>query len=350
MDVALVLQGGGALGAYEYGAVTELVRNGIKPKIVTGVSIGAINSSAIAGAKGGDIVGSLTELWSRLTLDVPMFVPSEFLKSMALFGNPHFYQLRTDWWKYSQWTSFCDTSPIYETLRKVVDWERLNDTKTIRVAVTAVNVATGVQTTFSNMKTRLDPRHIIASGSLPPGFPATLIDGQYYWDGGLFDNTPLPALFDLLTEDETENLPIILIDLVPNAELFPRNLDQVRNRMTELSFENRFWDEYGGHKGLIDHARVLTEINKLVPADHPLRRESEYRRMMEYCACKNLKVITPIHQTMSEGHDFSAAGIAHRYQSGLAAARAFLENELGSDRSSQPMRKNASKAAVLERA
>jgi NTE family protein len=346
MDVALVLQGGGALGAYEYGAVSELIRNGIKPKIVTGVSIGAINSSAIAGAKGGDIVGSLAELWGRLTLDVPKFIPRELHKSMALLGNPNFYRLRTDWWKYNEWTSFCDTRPIYETLRQVVDWDRLNDTKTIRIAVTAVNVATGVQTTFSSANTRLDARHIIASGSLPPGFPATLIDGEHYWDGGLFDNTPLPALFDLLTDDETENLPIILIDLIPNADLFPNNLEEVRNRMSELSFENRFWDEYGGHRGLIDHARVLTEINKIVPADHPLRRESEFHRMMEYCACKNLKVITPIHQTMSEGHDFSAAGISHRYQSGVSAARAFLEEELGSDRWSKPKRRSVPKAAV----
>jgi NTE family protein len=267
---------------------------------------------------------------------------------MALLGNPNFYRLRTDWWNCNEWTSLCDTRPIYKTLQQVVDWERLNDTKTIRIGVTAVNVATGVQTTFSNVSTCMDAHHIIASGSLPPGFPATLIDGQYYWDGGLFDNTPLPALFDLLSDDETENLPIIMIDLIPNAEIFPTNFDQVRNRMSELSFENRFWDEYGGHKGLIDHARILTEMNKLVPADHPIRRESEYHRMMEYCACKNLKVITPIHQTMSEGHDFSPDGILHRYQSGVTAARAFLEDELGSDHPSKPKRKSASKAIALQ--
>lgn len=325
MDVALVLQGGGALGAYEFGAVSELVRNGIRPKAVTGVSIGAINSSAIAGAKDGDIIGSLTELWGRLALDVPKFVPKEHHKNMSLLGNPNFYKNRTDWWNHKEWTSLCDTRPIHETLRAVVDWDRLNDTKNMRIAVTAVNVATGEQTTFSNVNTRMDSRHIIASGSLPPGFPATEIDGEHYWDGGLFDNTPLPPMFDLLTEDETENLPIILIDLVPSAELLPTNLDEVRNRMTELSFENRFWDQFGGHAGLLDHARVLEDINKLVPANHPLRKEPEYHRLMEYRACKNIKLITPIHQTMSEGHDFSKGGIQHRYQSGVAAARSFLE-------------------------
>jgi NTE family protein len=348
MDVALVLQGGGALGAYEYGAVTELIRNGINPKIVTGVSIGAINSAAIAGAKNGDIVGSLTELWRRLTLDLPKFFPAQLVKNIALFGHPNFYRLRTDWWECSGWTSFCDTRPIHKTLQQVVDWDRLNNPKTIRIAVTAVNVATGVQTFFSNTETRLDSRHIIASGSLPPGFPATLIDGQYYWDGGLFDNTPLPPLFDLLTESEAENLPIIMIDLIPNADHVPKNLDDVRNRMAELSFENRFWDEYGGHRGLRDHARVLDKIDKLVPVNHPLRREREFQRMMKYCACKNLNVITPIHQAMSEGHDFSPVGISHRYQSGVAAARSFLEGGFGKTRSSKPKRQGLSTAVVLE--
>jgi len=347
MEVALVLQGGGALGAYEYGAVTELVRHGIRPTIVTGVSIGAINTAAIAGAQDGDIVGSLTELWRRLSLDLPRFLPSHLVKNIALLGNPNFYRLRTDWWDYVGWTSFCDTRPIHKTLQQVVDWDRLNDPAAIRMAVTAVNVATGVQVHFSNTETRLDSRHIIASGSLPPGFPATLIDGQYYWDGGLFDNTPLPPLFDLLTDEETENLPIIMIDLIPNADHVPKNLVDVRNRMAELSFENRFWDQYGGHRGLLDHARILNEIDKVVPANHPLRREREYQRMMEYRACKNLHVITPSHQAMSDGHDFSLDGVAQRYQSGVAAARSFLDGPFGKAPASRRQRASAT-AAVLE--
>jgi len=150
-----------------------------------------------------------------------------------------------------------------------------------------------------------------------------------------------------LTEDETENLPIIMIDLIPNADHIPKNLNDVRNRMAELSFENRFWDEYGGHKGLADHARVLNEINELIPADHSVRREREFQRMMKYCACKNLNVITPIHQAMSEGHDFSPGGISHRYQSGVNAARTFLESEFGKSRESKTKRQRVSSAAVL---
>lgn len=327
MDVALILQGGGALGAYEYGAVSELVRNGIKPKVVTGVSIGAVNCAAIAGAKGGDIVGSLSELWTRLAIEAPRFIPKAFHKYLARFGNPRFYRLRIDWWRYREWTSTCDTRPLYETLRQVVDWDRLNDTTAVRIAVTATNIATGELTVFSSRGGRLDERHIVASGSLPPAFPPTLIDGQYYWDGGLFRNTPYQSLFNLLNEQEYEDLPIIFVNLIPNSGVVPRNLREVRNRMIELSFQNRFWHVYGGHAGLVEHANVLQQINKLVPIDHALYREREYHRMIEYRACKNIKLITPHHQTMSQADDFSREGISHRYDSGVAAARAFLEAE-----------------------
>ena len=141
-----------------------------------------------------------------------------------------------------------------------------------------------------------------------------------------------------------------MIDLIPNADHVPKNLDDVRNRMTELSFENRFWNEYGGHQGLLDHARILNEIDKLVPVNHSPRREREFQRMIKYYACKNLHLITPIHQAMSEGHDFSSVGISHRYQSGVAAVHSFLETEFGKSRSSKTARPRVSSAAVLENA
>jgi NTE family protein len=271
MDVALVLQGGGALGTFEYGVVSELARNGIKPKAVTGVSIGAINCAAIAGARDGDIVGSLRELWTRLTIEAPRFIPQALHKYLAQFGNPRFYRLRNDWWRYREWTSTYDIRPLYETLRQVVDWDRLNDTTAVRIAVAATNIATGALTVFSSKGGRLDERHIVASGSLPPAFPPTLIDGQYYWDGGLFRNTPYQSLLNLLSEQECENLPIIFVHLIPNENVIPRNLREVRNRVLELSFENRFWHLYGGHAGLVEHSHVLRQINILVPGDHPLR-------------------------------------------------------------------------------
>jgi NTE family protein len=324
--IGLVLQGGGALGAYEYGAVTQLVAEGFEPTIISGVSIGAINAAAVAGAKDGDIAGSLKELWSRITLPAKFYIPEQFAKMESMFGNPAFYANRRDWWAMKTWTSFCDTSPIRQTLREVVDFERLNDPALMRFCVTATNVASGGQVHFDNMHTEIGPEHIVASGSLPPSFPATEIDGEFYWDGGLFDNTPLKPVINMVATSETENLPIFVIDLVPTYDAIPRTIAEVKNRMMELSFENRFWDEFGGPKGLVEHADMLSQIDSVIPKDHPIRNSVFFGSLMRYRVLKHLKVVPASHQAMSDGMDFSAAGVEVRRLAGRSAVKRFLDS------------------------
>ncbi len=323
--IGLVLQGGGALGAYEYGAVMQLVADGFVPIIVSGVSIGAINAAAIAGAKSGDIAGSLKELWSRITLAPNPFVPEHFAKMQSMFGNPAFYRNRIDWWAMKNWTSFCDTTPIRQTLREVVDFRRLNDASLMRFCVTATNVATGGQEYFDNLHMEIGPEHIVASGSLPPSFPATEIDGEFYWDGGLFDNTPLRPVIQMVATSEIESLPIFVIDLVPSFDAVPRTIAEVKNRMMELSFENRFWDEFGGPKGLIEHADMLEEVASIVPSDHPIRDNQFFANLMRYRVLRHLKVVPASHQAMSDGMDFSAAGVEARRMAGQTAVKRFLD-------------------------
>ena len=215
--MGLVLQGGGALGAYEYGAVTRLVELGWHPVAVTGVSIGAATAAAVAGAPDADICKSLKRLWDAITLDPVPFWPPERQTTFSIFGNPRFWRMRPDVFSYLDWTSLYDVSPMRETLAEVCDFNQLNDPTHMRVAVTATNVQTGNQVCFANFvgnpdsvhyvtprvsRVPLTPDHILASGSLPPGFPMTMIDGIPYWDGGLFDNTPIESMLDLLTEEE----------------------------------------------------------------------------------------------------------------------------------------------------
>src|SRR5579863_2391365 len=107
-DMGLILQGGGALGAYEYGAVARLLELGWRPVAVTGVSIGAITTAAIAGARSGDIRASLDRLWDAITLAPVPFVPPDKQSTFSIFGNPHFWRSRTDYFNAPQWTSFCD--------------------------------------------------------------------------------------------------------------------------------------------------------------------------------------------------------------------------------------------------
>jgi NTE family protein len=324
-EIGLVLQGGGALGAYEFGAVTQLVSDGFMPRLLSGVSIGAINGAAIAGARDGDIIASLKELWSRITFKQNPWQLEFLAKNQAMLGNPAFYTNRHDWWAMSKWTSLCDTSPMRETLNSVIDFDALNDAQRIRFCVTATNVTTGAQVYFENTKTRLSASHILASGSLPPAFPATEIDGELFWDGGLFDNTPLRPVIEMLHQSETQNLPIFVLDLVPNYDVAPKSLADVKNRMMELSFENRFWDEFGGPKGLVEHAEMIGAIRDAIPLDNPIRQNRFFSNLLKYEVLKNLNVIPATHQMMSDGMDFSHDGVTNRYQAGKSAVKRYLD-------------------------
>lgn len=321
----LVLQGGGALGAYEWGAVKALVKAGFEPKVITGVSIGAINTAAIAGAPKGDICASLDALWHTITIPTLPLIPEDKQFWLSAFGTPGFYTLRHDYFNVTHWTSLCDVSPMIATLEKLLDWKRLNDTSLHRVCVTSTNVRTGMSTRFSNIKTRLTPQHILASGSLPPGFPATEIDGEMYWDGGLFDNTPLRPMIESLTPEESTDLPIFVMDLFPDGDSIPQNLNQVKDRSMEIGFENRFWDDFGGPDGLLDYAKMLSDLDAALPATSAIKKLPQYKRMMEYRSLANLHVVTAPHQPMTGGMDFSKYTVTQRHDVGRDSMVEYLK-------------------------
>jgi NTE family protein len=338
--MGLVLQGGGALGAYEYGAVTRLVELGWHPVAITGVSIGAATAAAVAGAREGDIGKSLRRLWEAITLDPVPFLPADQQATFSMFGNPRFWRMRSDLFSYREWTSFYDVSPMRETLKQVCDFDQLNDPAHMRVAVTATNVLTGYQVSFANFaanpdsvhyitpriaRVSLTPDHILASGSMPPGFPMTVIDGVPYWDGGLFDNTPIEPLLDLLTEEELETLPIFIVNLFATHSNPPANLREVQERMLEISFESRFLHEHAdANDSLTEFTQTVEEIMRVLPANSPLRRRESFRRIFRFRALKNIRVIKADHAPMTGGMDFSAHGIHTRYQSGHNAVDRFL--------------------------
>jgi NTE family protein len=338
--MGLVLQGGGALGAYEYGAVTRLVELGWHPVAVTGVSIGAATAAAVAGARDGNVCKSLKRLWEAITLDPVPFWPPERQTTFSIFGNPRFWRMRHDVFSYQDWTSLYDVSPMRRTLAEVCDFDQLNDPTHMRFAVTATNVQTGDQVSFANFfanpdsvhyvtprisRVVLAPDHILASGSLPPGFPMTVIDGVPYWDGGLFDNTPIEPLLDLLTEDELENLPIFIVNLFATHSNPPASLREVQERMLEISFESRFLLAHADADGsLTEFTRTVEEIMRDLPADSPARQRESFRRLVRFRALKNIRVIEAEHAPMTGGMDFSAHGVRKRYQSGYTAVDKFL--------------------------
>ena len=283
VEVGVVLQGGGALGAYECGALIALLElmddfagqgHEIALKVVTGVSIGSINAACVVGAKThGDARARLNALWDDLTLEAPPFWVQAAQRDLAYFGLPGFYAPRPDLWTASTWTYVYDTRPLLATLGRHVDFAALNVSPTAFV-VTAVEVVTGTLRLFANKPignvpaTRIEPRHVLASGSLPPGFPWTEIDGMPYWDGGIVDNTPLGLAIDAFSSGADVDRMLVVMNLYPLRARLPRNLAGVEDRMHELSFGNRMRQDHDAARrinALVETIDVLAE--KVAPDD-----------------------------------------------------------------------------------
>ena len=321
--MALVLQGGGALGAHEWGAIIRLCEAGFYPIAVTGVSIGAVNAAAIAGAKDGDIAASLNELWRRLILPTPWFIPDAVAETMSALGHPAMYRLRHDIHSFWSWTAYCEMAPLRDTLTALCDFDQINNENHMGFGVTATDVASGNSKRFLNLKSeRITPDHIIASGALPPGFPMAAIDSRSYWDGGVFDNTPMAPMLELLDGRRAKDVPIVVIELFPADEEqpLPMNMLQLKNWMMELTYQNRFWDDYGGLDSLRAYAAMIADLGRALPPDSPIRRNPQFNQLMKRRYYRNLHVIPSSHAPMTGAMDFSEKSIMERYKRGYDAA------------------------------
>ncbi len=256
----------------------------------------------------------------------------------APFGNGAMYRPRMDYHAYLSWTAYCDVTPLRRTLEEVCDFNQINNPHHMGFAVTATEVATGVLKRFLNRgpgwKARLDritPDHVLASGALPPGFPMARVNGKAHWDGGLFDNTPVRPMFDLLDEDQVDNVPIVQINLFPDGTemRLPENMMELLARKMELTFENRFWDdyagrdkngkEYDGKEGLRRYAEMICQLKVAVPKDSSMHDDWEFQKLLKRRCLRNLHVITSKHESMTGGLDFSERGVRGRYWNGYNA-------------------------------
>jgi NTE family protein len=282
VEVGVVLQGGGALGAYECGALNALLElmdeftaqgRDIVLKVVTGVSIGSINAACVVGAKTrADARAALNALWDDLMLEAPPFWMAAAQRDLAYFGLPGFYAPRPDFWTAPTWTYVYDTRPLLVTLGRHVDFAVLNASPTVFV-VTAVEVVTGALQPFSNRPlknlsaTKIEPRHVLASGSLPPGFPWTEIDGMPYWDGGIVDNTPLGLAIDAFSADPAVDRMLVVMNLYPLRARLPRNLAAVEDRLHELSFGNRLRQDHDMARRINALVETIDELATKVAPD-----------------------------------------------------------------------------------
>lgn len=255
-SIALLLQGGGALGAYQAGVYEKLVESGIEPTWVAGISIGAINAAIIAGNPRQDRVGKLHEFWNLVSdagdhglsdywssllrgdaqreLGNQLAAGRIMAKGVSGFFEPRMpppYLMPNG----GGATSYYDTSALKLTLERLVDFDRIN-AKEMRFSVGAVNVGTGNFSYFDNESHLIRAAHVMASGALPPAFDAVEIDGEFYWDGGLVSNTPLDWV--LSSRSGLDTL-VLQVDLWSARGMIPENFTQVAVRMKEVQFSSR---------------------------------------------------------------------------------------------------------------
>ena len=335
--VGLVLQGGGALGSYQAGVYEALASSPYQPGWVAGISIGAINAAIIAGNAPGRRVERLRDFWDAITAPTSLWpaAPDGPLAdwqqrasalTSVLFGQPGFFAPRGphDWFSPDRLVSYYDTAALRGTLERLVDFDRINDSREIRLSVGAVNVRTGVFAYFDSDNIAIRPEHVMASGALPPGFPPVEIDGELYWDGGLFSNTPLQYMVDCIPR---RSRLIFQVDVFQAYGCLPTDLDEVNEREKDIRYSSRTRVVTDTLRERHNVRHTINELYKLLPpeiADTP-----QAKRLYEHGCVTEMDIALLIYRPMalqgaSKDFEFSRATMEARWQAGLTDARTTL--------------------------
>jgi NTE family protein len=346
--VALLLQGGGALGAYQAGVYEALSEAGIEPNWIAGISIGAINAAIIAGNPPNARVDRLREFWTQVTADGPWSGVGDACAGLArgdalrqLFnqisaglamanGASGFFKARLvqPWFHPAgtlEATSFYDTSDLRRTLERLVDFDRLN-AGAIRFSVGAVNVRTGNFVCFDTATHTIRPEHIMASGALPPGFAAVEIEGEHYWDGGVVSNTPLQWVVD--TEPRRDTLAF-QVDVWNARGEFPRDMFDVMTREKEIRYSSRTRAGTDQFKYLQSLRHILAALLEQLPQD--LKNRPDARLLGAVAERKVCNIVQLIYRARNyEGHskdyEFSRLSMQDHWRVGYDDARRTLRH------------------------
>jgi NTE family protein len=336
--IALLLQGGGALGSYQAGVYEALAEAELHPDWVAGISIGAINSALIAGNPPEQRVGKLRAFWQEITAnplldwaiglesltprgDLARSVFNKMSAGSALVnGAANFFQLRqpAGWLQPNgalEATSFYETKRLKSTLERLVDFDRINDGRT-RFSVGAVNVRSGNFVYFDTETHTIRPEHVMASGSLPPGFPAVEIEGEYYWDGGLISNTPLQWVVDYGPRQDTLAFQV---DLWSARGEMPGNLAEVTTRQKEIQFSSRTRATTDKFKQVQGVRSALARLLEQVPAE--LRDSEDAKLLSRIADHKVYSIVHLIYRSQHyEGHskdyEFSRLSMEEHWRAG----------------------------------
>lgn len=316
--IAFVLQGGGALGAYQAGACQALIEHNINPDWLVGISIGALNTAIIAGNKPENRIAALAEFWKTIASEDSVveqvhhmnpFMLDSFRKMISsldtqntiLKGQSGFFKPRKNQFSLvgkmlnhdMEQLSYYDTSPLKDTLLKFVDFDLINS-GSIRISLGVVNVQSGEFSYFDNTQEVLTPEHFMASGALPPGFPAIKINNEYYWDGGIANNSAIDKLFE---ENLKDNYTAYQIDLWRNEYNLPNNFDELTQRLRDIQFssKNKLVDSHIQQK--LQQKEDLKLLLQSVPEN--IKHTDYYKNLYSLAYEGNIEIKRIVYQGMN---------------------------------------------------
>jgi NTE family protein len=347
-SVALLLQGGGALGSYQAGVYEALAEADLHPDWVAGISIGAINSALIAGNAPAERVAKLRTFWQEVTANplLDWVVALEGLSprgdfarglfnhlsaaSALMSGAANFFEPRQPVaWLHPdgalEATSLYDTKPLNATLERLVDFDRINSGE-MRFSVGAVNVRSGNLVYFDTATHTIRPEHVMASGSLPPGFPAVEIEGEYYWDGGLVSNTPLQWVVDYGPRQDTLAFQV---DLWSAHGELPRNMAEVASRLKEIEYSSRTRATTEKFKEVQALRFALARLLEQLPPE--LRNNEDVKLLSTAADHKVYNIVQLIYRSKqyegySKDHEFSRLSMEEHWRAGYHDAMRTLRH------------------------
>jgi NTE family protein len=336
-QTVLVLQGGGALGAYQAGVFEALHEKGIEPDWVIGTSIGAINAALISGNPPAQRLERLHAFWSRVEQDAPSpwaGLPANWWLNLNTVsrGIAGFFAPNPASWGGAhvpvgvESAAYYRTAPLRETLAELVDFDCLGS-QGVRLTVGAVNAVTGQMRYFDSRDTTLGIDHVMASGALPPAFPAVRIDGEPYWDGGLYSNTPIEAVLD---DRPRRDSLIFAINMWQPRGPEPESIWQVMGRQKDIQYASRAESHIARQKQIHRLRHVIRELGKQLPA--AAQRDAHVKELLDWGCGTTMHVVRLLAPRLEgEDHtkdiDFTGAGIRARWQAGYADALEMLRRQ-----------------------
>jgi len=340
-QTAMLLQGGGALGAYHHGIYRALAEADYRFDWFAGTSIGGIQAAIMAGNPPEEREAKLEAFWQRITR--PQFLPAPppthpMRKSVNLadamitmcFGQPGFFRpdpmAALPWpWNQGKQPAHYDLTPFRHTLEELIDFDRVNHGEE-RLSLGAAEVETGRHVYFDSRDQTIDVRHVMASGALPPAFPAVTIDGMSYWDGGMLSNTPLDVVFNDKPRRSTLCFMVDLFD--PNGQT-PGDMDEIEDRRKDIIYASRSHMQIADQSKLHNLRQAITTLYNRLPAEQ--QRDPEVQELAELGCTTTMNLVHFVYggqayRSWAKDFSFLPQSIADHQRRGYADARAALRN------------------------